>query len=72
MIYYAHKRNGWFTLYALICHSIYILTENRTFEKPPEPYFFHFARYFILSKSKYIKNRLHSGGLPLPIPSHLC
>jgi hypothetical protein len=66
MFYYAHKRNGWFTLYALICHSVYILTEKRTFEKPPEPSFFHFAGNFILRNEKELKNRLRPGIKPLP------
>ena len=63
---FAHKRNGWFTLYALICHSIYILTENSTFEKPPEPSFFHFAGNFVLRNQKDMKKARRSARREAP------
>ena len=44
--YCAHKRNGAFTRYALICHSEFILTEKRQFEKPFLEGFLHFAGNF--------------------------
>ena len=74
MIFYcAHKRNGWFTQYALICHSVYILTENRPFEKPFLKDFCFLRGIFVLegkTLKKYLLLAALLLALALPAQAH--